>query len=85
MSAAANKSVVIFGPQGTGKTLHAEAIAKHFRLSVVVDGDFIATVKPQQKTDHLIISVEQPANYRRAMHINEALRRLRECPAGYPF
>lgn len=30
-------SVVIYGPQGCGKTMHAEALREHFELDQVVD------------------------------------------------
>lgn len=31
-------SVIMYGPQGVGKTFHAERIAKHFGLARIVDG-----------------------------------------------
>jgi hypothetical protein len=33
-----NKSVIVYGPQGCGKTRWAERIAKHFGLTRIVDG-----------------------------------------------
>jgi len=33
------KSIVVYGPQGSGKTLHAEAIAKRLGLQSVKDLD----------------------------------------------
>lgn len=33
-----NKSIIVYGPQGCGKTRYAERIAKHFGLSSFVDG-----------------------------------------------
>ncbi|HET6807226.1 MAG TPA: AAA family ATPase [Frateuria sp.] len=33
-----NKSVIVFGPPGCGKTRAAQRIAKHFGLSRIVDG-----------------------------------------------
>lgn len=35
--AAAAKSVIVYGPQGCGKTRHAEALAAHFGVGRVVD------------------------------------------------
>lgn len=32
------RTVIVYGPQGCGKTLHANEIAKHFGLDKVVDG-----------------------------------------------
>jgi len=32
-----NKSVIVYGPQGCGKTRHAERIRKHFGLDSIVD------------------------------------------------
>jgi cytidylate kinase len=34
-----NKSCVVYGPQGCGKTLHAKRIAKHLGLSKIVEAD----------------------------------------------
>lgn len=33
-----NKTVVVYGPAGTGKTHHARALARHFGLGTIVDG-----------------------------------------------
>jgi hypothetical protein len=32
-----NKSVIVYGPQGCGKTLNAQRIAKHFGLTRIED------------------------------------------------
>jgi len=32
------KTVIIYAPQGTGKTKHAEALRKHFGCTKVIDG-----------------------------------------------
>ena len=32
-------SMIIYGPQGCGKTQHAEALRRHFKLARIVDGD----------------------------------------------
>lgn len=34
-----NKSVIVYGPQGCGKTRHAKGIAAHFGLTKVVEAD----------------------------------------------
>lgn len=80
-----HQSVFIFGPQGSSKTLHAPAIAKHFGLKTVLDEDFPQKIEEEMRTDHLITCIEPPARCRHAMHINEALQRLRQTPAGYPY
>lgn len=80
-----NKSVVVYGPQGSGKTLHAEALRKHFELATVFEGDFPHEVRKAPATDALILTINAPEDSRRALHIDEALHRLRHEPAGYPF
>lgn len=34
-----NKSIIVYGPQGCGKTRYAERIAKHFGLTIINDAD----------------------------------------------
>lgn len=36
-----SKNVVIFGPQGCGKTHHSKALAKHYGLKNIIDVDNI--------------------------------------------
>jgi MoxR-like ATPase len=47
--AGAPESVVVFGPQGCGKTLHAEALRRHFGLVEVWDAgeDYGKPVEPR--------------------------------------
>ena len=80
-----NKSVVVYGPQGSGKTLHAEALRKHFELDSVFEADAPHQVRQAPPTDALILTIDSPEGIRSALHIDEALRRLRHEPAGYPF
>jgi hypothetical protein len=40
-----NKSVIVYGPQGCGKTRNAERIRKHFGLERIVD-DFCGIIGP---------------------------------------
>lgn len=37
MSAASASAVVVYGPQGCGKTRHAAALAAHFGVGVIID------------------------------------------------
>lgn len=32
-------SIIVYGPQGSGKSRHAEALRKHFKLSRVIEAD----------------------------------------------
>lgn len=34
-----NKAVIVYGPQGTGKTLHAEKLMKHYGKTHVIEAD----------------------------------------------
>ena len=79
------KSVVVYGPQGTGKTLHAEALRKHFQLDTVVEADAPHQVRQMPTTGALVVTIDAPEGTRHALHIDEALRRLRHEPPGYPF
>lgn len=79
------KSVIVYGPQGSGKTRHAEALRNHFDLDTVLDADELHGVQELPATGALILMIHAPEETRRAMHIDEALRRLRHEPFGYPF
>lgn len=81
------KSVIVYGPQGSGKTLHAEALRKHFNLDKVCECDFpiVQQIRKLPETGALIVMIEPPDESRHALHIDEALRRLNHEPAGYPF
>lgn len=82
-----NKSIVIYGPQGTGKTLNAERIAKHFNLGRIIelDGFKDETRISADPMDVLFLTNTTPAPHlRRVMLIDVALARLNG-PRGYPF
>ena len=79
------KSVIVYGPQGSGKTRHAEALRKHFALTTVFDGEEVHGVQELPATGALILMTHAPERTRRALHIDEAVRRLNHEPAGYPF
>ena len=53
-----NKSVVIFGPPGCGKTRNGHRLAKHFGLRYVFEGDYLRTQWPVQNA--LILTNEKP-------------------------
>lgn len=79
-----HKSVLIYGPQGSQKTLHAEELRKHFDLAAVLDdwtpGD------PWPICDHLVLTHwTPPEGNRRALPIKTALTMLRKNAPGYPF
>ncbi len=79
------KSVIVYGPQGSGKTRHAEALRKHFALDTVFDGEEVHGVQELPATGALILMTNAPEGTRRALHINEALHWLNQEPPGYPF
>ena len=79
------KSIIVYGPQGSGKSRHAEALRKHFALATVFDGEEVHGVQELPATGALILMTHAPERTRRALHIDEALRRLNHEPAGYPF
>lgn len=73
------KSWIVYGPQGTGKTLHARAIAKALGLRFIVDewDERQDTLAP---LDTLHLAIELPAwarTSRRVMTISEALAKTR--------
>ncbi len=69
-------SVVLHGPQGSGKTLIAERLAKHLRLSRVIDIEEPHTVRPLP-VDGALVVVSDLLDVRgfnaRRIHITEAL------------
>jgi replication-associated recombination protein RarA len=72
-----NKSVIVYGPQGCGKTTHAPAMAKHFGLSAVVEIDQLSRSKIKP-TNHLYLTLDRPswadADDRRIIPFAEAMR-----------
>ncbi|HYW57707.1 MAG TPA: hypothetical protein VE934_12145 [Polaromonas sp.] len=82
-----HKSVIIHGPQGSGKTRHAQQLADHFGLDRVIE----AEEGPHQLrsaaigTGALILTNVTPhRTFRRQLTIAQALKLLQGKP-GYPF
>lgn len=79
-----HKSILIYGPQRSGKTLNAEALRKHFDLSAVLDDWYPG--QPWPMTDTLVLShCTPPDHIRRAIPIQTALAMLRDNAPGYPL
>lgn len=56
------KSIIVYGPQGCGKTLLAQDIAKHFGLIRIIDAETFTTRLVQENpTDTLLLTNERPA------------------------
>ena len=79
------KSVVVYGPQASGKTRNAEALRKHFLLDVVMDTGLAHDIGRIPDTGALVLQIDAPDDSLPALHINEALHRLNHEPPGYPF
>lgn len=54
-----NKSVVVFGPQGCGKTLNAEKLRRHFGLQTVIDNGWDWNT-PVPREGALVLTNMQP-------------------------
>lgn len=71
------KSVVVYGPQGCGKTTHAKALAKHFGVAHIVD-DARSDLPKLEKCDHLYLMRGRPTwaddSYRRVLPFDQACR-----------
>ncbi len=75
------KSIVLYGPQGSGKTLHGGAIAAKLGLRQVVDLEDVQLMgKRLQRQGFLYLSCSQPYAQRAAdllgtevVHISQAL------------
>lgn len=88
MSNSPHKSIIVYGPQGTGKTLIADKLCKHFHLDRVIDAmdhpHITRSTVPM--TGALILSnVTPPEEVRHKLHIDQARDYLNTRPAGYPF
>ena len=69
------KSWIIYGPQGTGKTLHAPAIAKALGLARIKDG-WDGRQSTFDLTDTLHLTLDLPTwarGHRRVLSIEQAL------------
>ncbi|MBV7427304.1 MULTISPECIES: ATP-binding protein [unclassified Acidovorax] len=78
------KSILVYGPQGTGKSMHAEELCRHFDLPYLLDG--WSTRDPWPIEDHIVLSnCPPPAHMRRAIPIQTALAMLKNNAPGYPF
>jgi len=87
MSKSQHKSIVVFGPQGSGKseTLCIQ-LCKHFQLDKVIYLHAYPADRPLPSTGALVISDFAPPTeqVRRQLHIDTA-RKLLNRPARYPF
>ena len=52
------KSYVVYGPQGCGKSTHAKVLAKHFGVNVIIDP--ADNVKHFRAVDHLYLMQDRP-------------------------
>lgn len=72
-----NKSVIVYGPQGCGKSTHAEALARHFGLSVIHDDDYIDQRKYRAAGTLYLTCVKPewvPDEARRCFSFDDAMR-----------
>jgi cytidylate kinase len=75
-------SVIVYGPQGCGKTRNARRIARALGLKRIVDG-FSFDDRRFDKQDTLLLTNEEPpAHARRAMSYDDAMRRVRARAEG---
>lgn len=71
------KSVIVYGPQGSGKTLHAEELRKGFKLDRVDEEGLGGRFEP---TGVLYLTNAVPAHFighRRVFSLKEALAQAR--------
>lgn len=79
------KSVIVYGPQGSGKTKNAAALAAHFGLTKIIDGDWTPGDRIP-KTGALILTntdlsaLREQGEIRRAYPIDEALQLIAPRP-----
>lgn len=74
------KSWIVYGPQGTGKTLHRHAIAKALGLRFIVD-EWDEREDTFEPLNTLHLATELPAwarNNRRVLSIGMALAKVRD-------
>lgn len=51
-----HESIIVHGPQGCGKTLHAVSIARHFGLARILDDQDPHALPPGVATDTLLLT-----------------------------
>lgn len=73
-----NASVLIYGPQGCGKTLNAKALAAHYGLANIVDEmDMLAARESWQSFGTLYLSTDRPFTFPgRRVSFNTAMREM---------
>lgn len=88
-------SMIVYGPQGCGKSRHAERLRKHFHLHKVVEADFDSVY--DQLSTHasrvrfklgstLYLTNEPPPpglEFRRIMSFEEAMQEMRRAPSPH--
>lgn len=79
-----NKSVVVYGPAGCGKTVNSRKLAAHFGVRKVKDwapGDFIPN------TDHLLLSQVDPRDIepRPGTQLNDSMLAAKTMRRVYSF
>lgn len=71
-----NKTVFVWGPQGCGKTRHADALARYFKVDRVID-DFNWIADSAPLFNCLVLTHEPPppelADYRRVLSFDQAM------------
>lgn len=78
------KSILIYGPQGSGKGMHAEDLCRHFDLPYLQDEWWPGEKWPE--FDHIVLShCPPPIHMRHAIPIQTALAMLKNNAPGYPF
>ena len=70
-------SLIVYGPQGCGKTTHAEKLRKHFGLDSVFDADDL------QCRGDIYRYMSDPAKGARIKSMNALILTNREPPPGY--
>jgi gluconate kinase len=71
-------SIIVIGPQGCGKTLNGQALAKAYGLPRWCDADQVHNVD-QLRTDHLLLATEVPpwAAALQVVQFADAIRRVK--------
>ena len=76
-------SVVIYGPQGCGKSLHGPELAQHYGLRQILDEGLDLTaleLEGMPARDHLVLCVERPRRVPsgvRVIPFDQAMREAR--------